>query len=384
MPLESSLSETNNPQVNLHSQPLAPAVLNANIEQILQEKGSQAYSGLSHTGLDREASFDRMIYLDRSKTLSYNQLQTLVTSCLNEFKKSQRSRLVVRVLTTLKPHELDKIQTQFPQMELDTYPDSENSFQYLTMALNKEVRAITPATASQIKHYARQKIQETLQQMGNFEEFALQELNKLNQKGYAFDKNLNTQELHKLWKLFGWDQQACQDYLDNPGQNQILGVRNENGDAIAIALYSDQSHQLTVNPNHPHRHGESTEWSTLPEYRHQGVIVPLLNGLHCMMINRGVHNIYADLRTPDPSQKGPHSISPALKSGMKIYANSQHNFISQNHVTIAGTPDTHNQDRQAISHTINSKELRSFVKGHVSKELLTNKVRDAYLSAISE
>jgi len=334
----------------------------------LTNNNQELYSGNSKDGTDHNGSFDRLISTNRNSINNFEQIIQTIEKSLYLFQESPRSRLVIRTLTSCNSNEIINIQNHFPELEINFYPSQNKEFNYLTIVINKANRIIPNQVISEQRILVRDRTQKIINEIADFEEFSIRQLEHGINSGFRLTRDIHAQELHTLWEQFGWSISSCRTLLRNMGQDEIMGLRNEQGTLIATALYSDQSHGV--------RHGETTEWATLPEYRKQGTISLLLTGLHSMLLDQGIQNIFAELRIPDPKRKSPNSIGPALKSGMDI-EEQNYNSLLTNHVTISGTPDTHNQNLENFG-KINGQELRTFITANVNPEIITTRIRDAY------
>ncbi len=145
---------------------------------------------------------------------------------------------------------------------------------------------------------------------------------------------------------------------------------------MAVALYNDQSHNGIQN-------GETTEWTTAPQFGGQGVIQPLLITFHAYLLSEGgIDNIWADLRTPDPRRRMPNSIAPAVRSGMRVF-HSTLPHIASNHVTIEGDPQSYNEHSEHHFGDTPQRDLRSFVRGWVDRDQFTTRLTDECLDYIT-
>lgn len=369
---------------DLHYINLAGEVIGPSLEMWESGAASGPYSGAIDQELNVNGTFDRMLFNDYQRIRGIYEVKNLVEDLHREFQDSERSRLVVRILADLGCEDLRVIVVRFPDAEIDCYPDIEGRFVYLTFSENKPERVIPNSIRHAVQEEVWNKAAKTTKAIGNFEEFASFELRRMYRSGFSLEMSPTAEDLQQIWHPFGWKVQDCQQLLDNPGLDKVLALRCPNKRLVAAALYNDQSHLIDEGGGVPCRHGETTEWATLPEYRHHGLIVPLLISLHCLLIEEGVRNVWADLRAPSLGSSLPHSISPALKSGMSLFIEPQLPFLSTNHVTIFGEPDGYNRDRGRIGANIDGSRLRCFVKGFLDSAKYTDRLRDDFRKVFLE
>ena len=333
------------------------------------------YSGQAVEGLNLQASYDRMTFLDRRKIWNQTELSDLMDEMAGQFRTSGRSRMVVRVLAAanLGQSFYRKLQELHPGLEMDFYPDAEGRFNYLTIALNIPERAVDGSVRDRLVSEVRNRVNRVSEGRLNFETDALQKINRATEEGYRPTLKIAATELTEIWQPFGWSREAVESLLRGESADIVMGVRNRLGKLMAVALYNDQSHGGI-------RHGETTEWTTVPEFRGQGVIQPLLITLHSYLLSRGVKNIWADLRTPDPVHRLPNSIEPGLRAGMRIFDSFEHPFISTNHVTIEGPAQSYNQGSAQRFGDVPRDQLRSFVRAWVDGGQFGSRVIDTALN----
>ncbi|MDF2378993.1 MAG: hypothetical protein P1V18_02090 [Candidatus Gracilibacteria bacterium] len=330
------------------------------------------YSGQAQHGLDREASYDRMQYLDHNQILSLQEVGEVVDGLLTTFEESDRSRLVVRLLveSNYRSGDLITLSQLDPHLECDLYPDQENRFQYLTVSLNNSARSLHQEIYSGLSDMVQSRIIELTSMGRDFESQGIQLLESARQRGLSLAHEINAVELTALWEPFGWSRDAVENILRGNSRDIIMGIRNGEGELMGAAFYSDQSHGSV-------RHGETTEWAISPNDRQRGVVQPLILAFHAYLLENGIQNIWADLRTPDPTLRLPNSLRPGAYSGMSFYHNDHHRFVSSNHVTIEGTPQSYNTGSEQVFGETPQNLLRSFVRGWVNHHLFTPRLRDA-------
>lgn len=342
------------------------------------------YSGAIHQGFEPDGSFDRMLFHDLNRVRSIKETEDLLRFLRGEFEHCDRSRLVARVICQHTDGNIAKIARVFRSGEVSGYPDSEGRFTYLTYSENKPIRALPVSVCRALQKEVAVRASDTLMKMGDYESFSVAELQRVRRAGFTLELSPQAAELEQVWRPFNWRLCDCQHLIDCPGLDRVLALRSPSGVLVAAVLYNDQSHEITQGAGDFCRHGESTEWATLPEYRHHGLIVPLLISMHCLLLEQGVCNVWADLRVPSIGRALPHSVSPALKAGMDLFIEPDLCFLSTNHVTISGDIDIYNSGRGCISDRVNGEQLRCFVKGFLDNRKFTKRLRDTFDELLME
>lgn len=332
---------------------------------------SEVYSGQSLPGLNNNASYDRMVFTDRDRTYDVAQLSELLVSLYESFQNSQRSRMVARVLaeTSVAGADFNHLHSLVSGLEIDAYPDVGQRFQYLTLSVNDAQRSIDGQIYSQIMEQTRRRV-ESLQQV-SFCESAHQILDAAEQNRMTPTLEIEDSELIELWGPFEWSREAIASVLQSGSEDVVMGLRDQNDELVAAALYNDQSHGEV-------RHGESTEWAAL----RPGTIQTLLLIFHAYLLDQGIENIWADLRTPDPERQMPNSIRPAMRSGMSIFQ-AYERFVSSNHVVIAGEPQSYLEQSTAQFADVPARSLRSFVKGWVNPHHFSSDISERALNMLA-
>lgn len=325
-----------------------------------------SYSGLAHEGLNENHSYDRMLYNAESIIMeNTKEVIDLVKYCFSQFEKSPRSRLLMRFKVNPDIN-LDDISSYFvdKSIELTDYQNGVEGVSRVTIGFNKADRAINVRDVRHIQTVVKSKIQKAMNGMPNqnFETFALEELQRVQKLGFSFSNaNFTADELYSLWHtFFAWTEEQCQKYAGMPPNKneQIFGIRDKDNTLLSVMLYS---------------HRESTEWATLPEHQQHGLIVPLLIYANSHLVEQNIPEIFAELRFD-------RSVSPAVKSGMEIQVDPKRQSTLLNHVSIGGAPDNWNQGRSTLNDGTSGTELRSFVIGRVNPDIITPRVREAYVS----
>lgn len=336
------------------------------------------YSGQFKEGLNASASYDRMIFADRQRIFEAVELWELLRDMSAQFRASGRSRVVVRVLAAaLEPGFLRAVNLEFPGAEMDFFPDSEGRFNYFTFSLNRADRAVDNVSYAEIVDRLRTRVAQIEGEWASFEQDALQNLGRARGAGLMPTLDIGERELTRIWEPFGWTREAVATLLHGEGRDVVMGMRNDVGRLVAVAMYNDQTHDGI-------RNGETTEWTTDPEFGMRGVIQPLLITLHSYLLSQGIGNIWADLRTPDSVQKMPHSITPAVRSGMRIFDSSDHRFLASNHVTIGGDSQSYNRGSSLVlGQDVPRSDLRTFVRGWVDGRLFTSRLTEECLNNLT-
>ena len=340
----------------------------------------ESYSGQCHSGLNANASYDRMTYLDHNNIQSPQSLLNLTEEVYEAFIKSERSRLVIRLLSdpSVDSQQLSSLNRINDRAEIDYYPDSEGRFNYLTISFNKENRSISDQDYSIITNLVRSRVNDLRMENGQFEAQSLEVLNQASEIGLRPTLNIGVQELSELWQDFGWSREAVQSILTHTSKDIVMGMRNEEDRLVSAVLYNDQSHEGI-------RHGETTEWIVNDRLRGSQIIHPLLLTFHSYLLEQGIKNVWADLRTPDPMNQMANSVRPALRGGMRIFNTDHHPFIASNHVTISGMPQSYNAGSERVfgSDTAHD-QLRSFVRGWMDPNLFTERLRERCMEYLQE
>ncbi len=348
----------------LNNQGAIPPLIETPVPGHLQDS---EYSGHSRPGLDMDASYDRMVYTDRDDIYDLATILELTADMNGRFMQSDRSRLVIRLLadSNITSADLASINTICNRPEIDFYPDSEGRFNYLSIAVNRADRAIDDSDYDLIERNIRERIRTSIGEHGPFESEALSVINSASMSGLRPTTSIGVDELTRIWSTFGWTRSSVQRLLSGDDiRDVVMGIRDRDDQLLAVALYNDQSHNGI-------RHGETTEWTTSPDFRGRGYIRPLLISLHAYLLSEGVHNIWADLRTPDSRIGTPNSIVPGLRSGMSIFHADGHRYLSSNHVTIDGAPQSYNANSNQYFGNVPRNQLRTFIRGWVDRNNFT-------------
>ncbi len=333
---------------------------------------SNEYSGHCEPGLTTEATYDRMLYYDHGQLYDLDGVIERFRDIHHTFETSERSRLVMRLLLdpAVTSSQLGELYRLSGDLELDMYPDQGTRFNYLTISLNRADRSLPGDIYQNIISQVQHRIHRVNSERGGFQSRSLQVLQRAREEELSITLSVDPEEISSIWEPFGWSREAVAAVLA-PGSNDvIMGIRDPGGQLLGASFYSDQSHGEV-------RHGESTEWTVSPENRRHGIIQPLLLVFHAHLLQQGIQNIWADLRTPDPVRALPNSISPALRSGMDIFRTADHRYLSSNHVAIEGEAQSYNANSMESFGDTPAGDLRSFVRGWVNSSLFDNQLRDA-------
>ncbi|GAB0174225.1 MAG: hypothetical protein HHAS10_01040 [Candidatus Altimarinota bacterium] len=345
---------------------------------------ASGYSGGSHEGINLDASYHRLTYENRQTLLTPTNFLKNVGEILEIFKRSSRSRLVIRSLLKADKHEIQELEERIIQScggTLSYYPDYSvggKNIWYITYSHNREDRNPNNQTQLRLREINRAYRARILEEIGDFKHHALTGLERFRNQGYRLTKDIEAEELAHLWIPFGWSTEACEETLGSKEGDFVLGVRNHRGLLVASILYNHQPHIL--DDGRKVEHGELTESSTLPQYRGQGIMSTLATALHVEALHRGNHNVYGEYRAlGTDATHSPQSIRYALQSGVEFHSSE----LLYNHVDIGGDlPEPHNHNRTIDGYGDSASELRTFSLGSLNPEKICHTVRDHYLSLI--
>jgi hypothetical protein len=323
------------------------------------------YSGKRRPGFTENGSYDRLIFDNEHECLEQtDDVMDVALACIRRFRRSERSRLVARLRTScsIDIHEIRDLLTNEMDCETTVLPDIDGINLHVTIGANNVERAVDRSSIYIMQRHIREKISGL--SIESFDDHALAVLEKNKSQEMIFDEKPNADDIFSLWQhSFGWTYEQCQNYAESRDESDRLFVlRNAERRAISGVLVAD---------------GESTEWSTLPEYQKKGFIVPLLIFANCVLLRDKVSSIFAELRWN-------RSIGPAIQSGFSIDTDGDGYWLLTNHVTIGDSPkmdppDPWNVDKPMFGEDINGKQLRSFTVAHLDPSKFTDKIMDAYL-----
>lgn len=326
-----------------------------------------AYSGKRTPGFTENGSYDRCIWDSNGECIeSTSKAVSLIQSCIQNFRRSASTRLVARMKVS-KGVDMQRIHRTIGDVEcheIVAWPDINHEQMHVTVGLNTPERAVPAHHVQEIQHRVREKIAEATPP--SFEKHALSVLQDCRERGLYFDEHPTHEDIFELWNhTFGWSKEQCRTYAESHSKDEKLFVlRNASHRAISGVLITD---------------GESTEWATLPEFQRQGHIVPLLIYANCALLRDKVPSVFAELRWN-------RSVSPALKSGFRIDADTVGSWLLTNHVAIGDgseidPPDPWNANMPTFGANTDGTMLRSFVVGHVEPKNFSDTIIDAYLHA---
>lgn len=298
---------------------------------------TETYSGSIHEGWNLEASYDRIIFNNHSEILEERNIQQLINEAQEYLNFTERSRATLRCLVPCSS--VDDLRRQFPAVEIAEIHHP-LGFSYLTIGMNRSRRRLPFYILDSIHSRVmacKNNVPERLQlpQGSTLAHF------------YEIDAN----ELVNLWGVFGWTLENCQSILADRGENMIFGLRNRMQELIAAVFLNNQTHRIQhAGSEISIRLFESTEWSTREDYRHHRLMGAFLHEVYQQKeVRRNIDMVWADIRTPDPLGDRPHSISPALQSGMVIEPNAS---ILEHHVSVYGEANSYNAtEHQFIAQT---------------------------------
>lgn len=353
---------------------------------LAQEDG---YSGASHPWLNRDGSYHRMVYEDRTHIYTLSEASELVMSLKNEFLEWSQSRMVIRIISSIKENEelhiLDKFiyNNGWQMWYYRNHQPNSPYFLYITISFNKDSRWLNSDLLFTLTEKNRIYIDRLLNEIGSFEEYNLQKLRNFSSRWFEITSNLNPRELVTLWwDSFGWSEKACEDILSSSDGSFPIGVRDCKKKLIAAVLYSHQPHILESGDII--LHWETTEASTLPEYQWNGIMPILVTWLHVKVLEQWIYNIYGELRAEDITGDKPNSINHGLKSGKVFNFPKYSSPILVNHVSISGKDESYNWDRLITWYNSSPPwELRSFLIWEMDPKKLSQKILLEYRNIIS-
>ncbi len=316
--------------------------MNAQEKTLDSKETENKYSGSLQTGWNLDGSYHRIQYVS-DKILTNSEITEIIIAGELALKKSEnKSRLDIRCIVPIN-FDFNTLQSQFQNIDIAPKRYNGNPELHLTIGLNKEARNIPSTEILQLQKNVSLKIQDNLESVSDFENFSLQELEKIQKQKIEFEnKNFSAEELEKLWGYnFGWNRDEIESFLEQtPPNNYIYGLRDNENNLIASLLISD---------------GEATEWSVIEKEQGKGLIVPLLLHAYAHQIKTKGQNveIYAQLRHN-------RSISPAIKSGMNIMNENGTQFILSNHVQVED-------------------QWTSFVEASLNTKIFSPKIIQSYL-----
>lgn len=354
------------------------------MSQLAQANG---YTWASQSWLNIEGSYHRIIYEDRILLQNINTTKILLKKLYDEFKESNKSRIVARML--FKAATWDELQShiisiQIVGWDVSYYKDNTwiwwaNQVYYITYSRNKSERTIWKDLITKIRQINGAYIEKILTHIESKENFQLENLRRFQDKGYRLTGSIKASELATLWQPFWWSELACADLLSKSWDGDfVLGVRNEENALIASILYSHQPH--TLEDGTIIQHGELTEATTIDTYRGNGIMWVLATALHVRAMQKGIMNIYGEYRaTSSNAAKSIQSIRFALESGVRF----THGDILINHVDVNDVPDEHNREIHVPWYGIQETQLKNFLLWALDPHVIDSDTHDAYLNSIS-
>ncbi|PIR48268.1 hypothetical protein COU80_04835 [Candidatus Peregrinibacteria bacterium CG10_big_fil_rev_8_21_14_0_10_55_24] len=325
------------------------------------------YSGKRRPGFTENGTYDRLLFDNEHERLERDDdVIDLGLQCIERFRESERSRLVARLRAScaIDVHNIRDRLFQEAACETAVRPDIDRNNLHITIGANTADRAVECDSIPLMQKHIRDKMRQ--RSALPFEEDAIALLRAHRAQGMTFDGAPTAEDIFGLWRhSFGWTEEQCRNYAESRGVNDRLFVlRSAEGRAISGVLVAD---------------GESTEWSTLPEYQRQGHIVPLLIYSNCALLRDRISSVYAELRWD-------RSITPALQSGFVVDSNSMGPWMLTNHVSIGDDtqqdpPDPWNAHKPMFGDTTKGRFLRSFAVAHLEPESITDRIMDAYLDS---
>lgn len=301
---------------------------------------TEVYSGSTQEGWNKNGSFNRIIFHNYSTLFSHEKISPLIQDGIKTVNNSNASRLLLRVMC--ERNEIQKIlalKKQFPEIEIAYYPGIQNTY-YVTLGYNKPERRIENTLRSKIHHQICSAHQTEIPKSDEHRIITPEE-------------GIDPKKLAHIWNVFGWTEQECKKAIQE--NSLIFGLQNATGEMIGAMLLDEQIHSLKKNGKH-HRVKlyESTEWAILPEFRKKH----LMNWFHSNVLKKakefGVEVVWGEFRTPDPSEKRPHSISASLASGIEFCNQSD---ILTHHVSIGGENNSYHTEKSPF------KIFRNFLPG---------------------
>lgn len=327
---------------------------------------TSSYSGALPAGLSTQASFDRVVWNGLQEVSTPQDAHEIVQIGVDALRSGSRTRFLarLRLRSPLNARNIERLQRQ-PNLDVADYVDQEDGCTRLTVGINTPARALSRAdrlSAQQTVEQAAERLSSQVATPRRFTQQGLQALSTTREQGYSFDTTATPEELFALWgSSFGWTREQCRAVPSGPHE-RVFVLRDEIGTAIAAALYS---------------YGETTEWSVRTGYQGKGNSVPLLLYSHCALLRDDIRSVFAELRWN-------RSISPGVRSGLRLALSANRPWLLSNHVAI-GEPsddpaDTWNEERSMLSDDTDGRMLRSFVVARLDPDLFSDELMDAYLS----
>lgn len=316
-------------------------------------------------------SHDRYRYWKESDSTSSEEILEKTGRVLAEFHEREETRLDLRFLLAEAQRGerltlFTELQKAFQNLEIGTFRGSIEGNQHVHIYSNKIPRSLPHETLKKLQQGVAENVKRATGAIGNFEDFALEQLEATRTQGHILCQDgFTAEELHNLWgEAHGTSLESCRSFLSKDSNVHVFGRRNSEGDLLALSLIDASDGAIA----------ETTEWAVPIEQRARGLITPVLIAAHAFASTLNSPT-YAHLRVG-------RSTSPAIRSGMTVDSaldgDPRDIWLVSNHTEIALQEPADNWKAPG-----DESRLRTYVLGSVNKAVFSRKIVDAYRAALS-